>query len=718
LKSAFFLMACLFLFSLLYQPTVLNAVPAHHHINDNSHVANATDSSALNEDPSLAPEESQIVALVNGTEAYDYASELEDIGLHHSLSDYSFRIAGSSGANETAKYIMKQFQSFGLETHNESFQFTNWNLPTEPMLTIDGDGDPGTTGDQTEIHSFLPTHYSWPTPQGGIFRDLVVLPLPAAASVNEIGLNPINTEVWNTIDTTGKILLIGREATWNWDWHTTYRNKLVSQPPAAIILTWWYDWMSFTPMMYGSAGGLPITVWGPYYWDLEIPVGGIDYAHGLWVRNKENTENIFALFKIESVIGQGPHYNVIGKLTGYGEPSKLVIISGHYDTVATAGFCDNGAGTAGVIEAAKVVTGAVKNGLYRPKYSLLFIAFAGEEMGLVGSVYYIKQHITDMSNVVAVINLDCIGSDDFCVSETVAAGGLDLDQLVLDATADLGVTAALTEPGGSDQEAFQDPSSANGMVQYWWGIDPGISDATPVQSSALLISEPLTYREKWSSGAPGWIHTSYDNSSSTVTLNWVEIDDLQNHIKIAVLSTLRVSPMVVRDVAITSVACSKTIVGQGYTMQIYVTVRNLGDYTENFNVTAFANTTMFERKETSLAEKTQTSLTFTWNTTDFAKGNWTISASADPVLGEIVTANNIHTNGEVIVTTAGDVNADGVVNILDAAGVSAHWYPGPPIGPLGFDPNFDIENDGVIGILDAAKVSAYWTGPPKGPLDP
>ncbi len=65
-----------------------------------------------------------------------------------------------------------------------------------------------------------------------------------------------------------------------------------------------------------------------------------------------------------------------------------------------------------------------------------------------------------------------------------------------------------------------------------------------------------------------------------------------------------------------------------------------------------------------------------------------------------------------------DVNGDGIVNVVDAAGISAHWYPGPPIGPLGYDANYDIELDGVIGITDAAKVSAYWTGPPKGPLDP
>ncbi len=60
------------------------------------------------------------------------------------------------------------------------------------------------------------------------------------------------------------------------------------------------------------------------------------------------------------------------------------------------------------------------------------------------------------------------------------------------------------------------------------------------------------------------------------------------------------------------------------------------------------------------------------------------------------------------VALAGDANLDHVVDVVDAAVISAHWYPGPPIGPLGYDPSFDLNNDGIINILDAAMVSADW----------
>ena len=56
----------------------------------------------------------------------------------------------------------------------------------------------------------------------------------------------------------------------------------------------------------------------------------------------------------------------------------------------------------------------------------------------------------------------------------------------------------------------------------------------------------------------------------------------------------------------------------------------------------------------------------------------------------------------------GDVNYDGVVDIYDTGVISAHWHPGPPLGPLGYDPNADINSDGAVDMLDAAIVSAHW----------
>lgn len=488
----------------------------------------------------LTPPEPQIIGQVNGTNAYNYDLELEKIAFNHTLAHYSFRAAGSSGANASADWIKAQFESFGLEAYKEPFQFTNWDLLSRPTLIVDDDGNLGTTNDQVTINSFQSEHYSWPTLQNGVFADLVILPLPPAASRAEIGVNPIDQAAWNAIDTTGKILLIGREVRWTNSWQLTYKNKLSAQTPAAVVYTWWYDWMSFVPDFFSSAGGRPASPWGPYYWNLHIPVGFVNYYDGLWIRNRESSYDVSAKVKIEAVIGYGPHYNVIGKLTGYKYPNKFVIVSGHYDTIMSGGFADNGAGTAGVIELARIFSEANKSGLLRPRYTILFIAFASEEIGLVGSINYVMQHKAEMSDIIAVINLDCIGSDNLYVSETNPAGGIDLDQLVVKAAEYLGINVVLEPPGGSDQEPFRDPAGGDDIYYYWWGLTAGIWDATPVESSVMLDSYPLLYSDKWDMGTPGWIHTSYDNSTSTTTLSWVEASDLENHIKVAALSLMRI----------------------------------------------------------------------------------------------------------------------------------------------------------------------------------
>jgi len=589
--------------------------------------------------------EQQIVGLVNGSRAYNYDLELENIALSH----YAFRSGGSLGANETANWIKEQFESFGIETSLEPFEFTTWDLLSKPSLIIDDDGNQGTTSDQTTIASFQCEHYSWPTPTNGVFAELVILPLPSAANHSEIGKNPIDMTAWDAINTTGKIVLIGKEVRWSSNWFQRFLNKIWEQPPVAVVYTWWYDWMSFTPPQFGSAGGRG-------YWGFELPAGFVNYEDGLWIRNRENAMNVSAHVTVRSVISTGTTYNVVGKITGYENPEKLVIISSHYDTVMCGGFCDNGAGTAGVIELANVFADAVAKGLYKPSYTLLFVAFTSEELWLVGSINYVKQHKSEMSNIIAVINLDCIGSDELYVTETNPVNGFDLDQTILNAAQDLGIPATLEEPGASDHETFRVPAWANDIYYDYWGLDANISDATPVESSAMLDSYPLLYSDKWSMGTPGWIHTSYDNSTSTETLDWVEVGDLENHIQVAALTIRRVSPNVAprHDIAIVNVTPSKTAVGQTYSVHINVATENQGDYTENFNVTIYVNTTIIATfTNLKVTSGSLTTLTFAWNTAGFARGNYTIKAVADQVPGETDTGDNTGTCW-ILITKAGD----------------------------------------------------------------
>jgi hypothetical protein len=481
----------------------------------------------------LSAQESKVTSEVNGTNAYDYDQEIERIALDHNVSGYSLCSAGSPGANATAKWIEDQFQSLGLETQLESFEFTNWYLPSNPTLVVDERGSPNATGGQAVIGSFEPVQYSCPT-NGGISANLVVLPLPDGLTYGDFVTGGISTSIfhlnWGGIDTTGKVVLVGREVNWFDMYRTMFLMKLDSQPPLAVIYTYWYSWLSsalpiFEPME-GRRADISVGA--------NTPTGWVSYQDGLLIRAMAANGNVSATVNIPAVIDDGTNYNVIGELKGTLNPEKAIIISGHYDTVMSPGFCDDGAGIAGVVELARIFADAAKNGMYTPQQSLIFVAFTGEELGYVGAINYIKQHKPEMQSISAVINLDSIGTGVLQVSETFPDGnGLELDQIVLKAAEDLGVKANLVDPGGSDQEAFRNPGGASITYEERWGTDPNITDVAKVESSTMLTSYPLFYFDG------GLIYTEYDNSTSTATLNWVKADVLGADIKVGALSVMR-----------------------------------------------------------------------------------------------------------------------------------------------------------------------------------
>ncbi|RLI43913.1 hypothetical protein DRO69_08575 [Candidatus Bathyarchaeota archaeon] len=162
----------------------------------------------------------------------------------------------------------------------------------------------------------------------------------------------------------------------------------------------------------------------------------------------------------------------------------------------------------------------------------------------------------------------------------------------------------------------------------------------------------------------------------------------------------------VHDLAVTNVNPLKTIVGQSYTMHINVTVENQGDLTETFNLTLYANTTAINQTEITLTSGASTTITLIWNTTDFAKGNHTISAYAWPIQGETDTADNTYINGLVLVTIPGDVDGDFDVDIYDVVKITG-IYGSKKTDPE-FNPNSDLDDDDEITIYDVVRCTSHY----------
>lgn len=116
-----------------------------------------------------------------------------------------------------------------------------------------------------------------------------------------------------------------------------------------------------------------------------------------------------------------PAYNVIGVLEGSdpGLKNEYIVIGAHYDHLGRGGSGslaanageihhgadDNASGTAGLIELARIFSGQRP----KPKRTILFIAFGGEEEGLLGSNYYVNHPVMPLGKTIAMFNMDMIG---------------------------------------------------------------------------------------------------------------------------------------------------------------------------------------------------------------------------------------------------------------------------------------------------------------------
>ncbi|MDH5779141.1 MAG: hypothetical protein OEZ29_00935 [Candidatus Bathyarchaeota archaeon] len=160
------------------------------------------------------------------------------------------------------------------------------------------------------------------------------------------------------------------------------------------------------------------------------------------------------------------------------------------------------------------------------------------------------------------------------------------------------------------------------------------------------------------------------------------------------------------DIIVTDVTTSKTVVGQGYSVNLTITVENQGDSAETFNVTTCADlNTVFLGDEIIIGTQRDTlsggnctAVTFTWNTTGVAKGNYTISTKAIILPGETYTIGNTRIDGTVTVTFPGDVNGDYKVRVDDILVIALAF--GSDYPDVLYKANLDINGDGKIRIDD------------------
>lgn len=110
-------------------------------------------------------------------------------------------------------------------------------------------------------------------------------------------------------------------------------------------------------------------------------------------------------FNIQNSFTNGPAEtaNVVGEIRGTEHPEQILVVGGHLDSWdLSQGTTDNGSGTATTLGAADAI---MRSGV-RPRRTIRFVLFTGEEQGLDGSIAYVKQHKSEMANHLGDLILD------------------------------------------------------------------------------------------------------------------------------------------------------------------------------------------------------------------------------------------------------------------------------------------------------------------------
>lgn len=105
--------------------------------------------------------------------------------------------------------------------------------------------------------------------------------------------------------------------------------------------------------------------------------------------------------------------NILGYIKGTQYPDSFIVFSAHYDhlgqmgkDVYFPGANDNASGCAMLLNLAKYYSE------HPPKYSVAFMAFGGEEAGLIGSKYYVEHPLFPLSKIKFLVNMDILGTGD------------------------------------------------------------------------------------------------------------------------------------------------------------------------------------------------------------------------------------------------------------------------------------------------------------------
>ncbi|WP_462418776.1 M20/M25/M40 family metallo-hydrolase [Kytococcus sp. Marseille-QA3725] len=158
------------------------------------------------------------------------------------------------------------------------------------------------------------------------------------------------------------------------------------------------------------------TNWPNRYYSSSHGKQASAYVHDAWTKIAGDREDVKVAYDESCGSDCGVQQNVTMTVEGTENPDEIVVIGAHFDSVSDSGqgddmdapgADDNASATATVTEIAQV---ALANG-WKPKRTVVFAAYAAEEVGLVGSNAMAQSYASEGKNVVGVLNMDMTNYD-------------------------------------------------------------------------------------------------------------------------------------------------------------------------------------------------------------------------------------------------------------------------------------------------------------------
>ena len=388
--------------------------------------------------------------------------------------------AGTPAGQMAAAYIQQRFTELGLaDVHQEQFGFPQWQLGSKSLsVTIDG--------------AAMSPGFDVFEASGSGTVDGPIVDVGAAHENDVAGL-----------DLTGKIAMVQRDASY----HRSSQLRNVAARGALAML-----YLSVAPQNLRQVGSVRLD------WESSDPIPAVTIGadDAAMIKNAlAANKTVTAHVMVQATSTPGVGANVIGRIPG--EVPQTIVCGAHYDTWFT-GSSDNGSGVAELIE---VAHRRMQRG--QPHYTLVFVAYDGEEIGLYGGYdYYRKHQISGTDPILAVINFESPSANNPDIAGLVHSNQPKLDEALqkanlrdvylvyagLEVVAQLfggiiptdiqgdyrsgtpTVTTAVTNPYSHTMMDTPDKVDLQLLVDSVDGFDAAIGNVDALQASDLAVADP------------------------------------------------------------------------------------------------------------------------------------------------------------------------------------------------------------------------------------